>query len=200
MKGVMPEVPQFILEWRRRTGATRWDEMWEGVLHMPLGPTVAHQDLVAALTIWLRLHWSKSKGNRAYHQVNLASVGGWPNNYRIPDLVLLTPDRFSIDHDDYFEGAPTAVIEIRSPEDETMEKLPFYAQLAVPEVWMIDRNTKVPEVYFLRGGEYEPQPLGPDGWLSSAATGVQLRSAGNEKIAVRLADDPKTEQLLPEDD
>ncbi len=34
MKAVMASVPEHILEWRRRTGADQWDEMWEGVLHM----------------------------------------------------------------------------------------------------------------------------------------------------------------------
>jgi hypothetical protein len=57
--------------------------------------------------------------------INLALLESWPHNYRIPDLVLLTPDRFHIDRDEYFEGAPTAVIEIRSPGDESIEKLPF---------------------------------------------------------------------------
>ena len=39
----------------------------------------------------------------------------WPNNYRIPDLVLLTPERFDIDCNEYFDGGPDAVVEIRSP-------------------------------------------------------------------------------------
>ena len=32
------------------------------------------------------------------------------------------------------------MIEIRSPEDEALEKLPFYAALGVPEVWIFDCN------------------------------------------------------------
>jgi Uma2 family endonuclease len=35
-------------------------------------------------------------------------------------------------------GAPDAVIEIRSPDDETDEKLPFFAALGVAEVIVID--------------------------------------------------------------
>ena len=45
MKAVMPSVPPEILEWRKRTGADRWDEMWEGVLHMGPTPNYDHQDL-----------------------------------------------------------------------------------------------------------------------------------------------------------
>ena len=81
----------------------------------------------------------------------MASPGGWPDDYRIPDLVLLTPERFQIDRDEYFDGAPTVVVEIRSRGDETIEKLPFYAKIGVPEVWIIDRDTKTPEIHVLRG-------------------------------------------------
>jgi len=34
MKAVIAEVPEDILQQRKRTGADRWDEVWEGVLHM----------------------------------------------------------------------------------------------------------------------------------------------------------------------
>jgi len=45
MKAVIPEVPQHFLEQRARTGLDRWDEMWEGVLHVPPAPNREHQDL-----------------------------------------------------------------------------------------------------------------------------------------------------------
>jgi hypothetical protein len=45
MKAVMSEVPADLLAWRKRTGADRWDEMWEGVLHMPPMPNLEHQEL-----------------------------------------------------------------------------------------------------------------------------------------------------------
>ncbi len=51
MKAVMPEVPQHVLHERARTGANRWDEMWEGVLHMPPMPNRDHQDLALSLGI-----------------------------------------------------------------------------------------------------------------------------------------------------
>src|SRR3972149_6689811 len=126
--------------------------MWEGVLHMTPVPSRSHQDFKFQLLSWLHQFWAKPLGNRAHGEINLASIGGWPSNYRIPDLILLTPERFGIDHDVYFEGSPTVVVEIRSPGDETMEKLPFYAQLGVPEVWVVDRDTKMPELDVLRAG------------------------------------------------
>ena len=45
MRGVMSEVPESLLAWRRLTGAERFDETWAGVLHMNPSPTPGHQDL-----------------------------------------------------------------------------------------------------------------------------------------------------------
>jgi Uma2 family endonuclease len=194
----MPEVPGHIIQWRKRTGADHWDEMWEGVLHMPPTPSRTHQELEGALERWLWVHWARPGGNKVYHQINVASPGGWPDDYRIPDLVLLTPDRFHIDCDQYFDGAPTVVIEIRSRGDESVEKLPFYAKIGVPEVWIIARDTKAPEIHVLRGRRYEPQTPGEDGWLSSRATGVQLRKEPRRKLGIRLARDPASAERLPE--
>ena len=197
MKAVMPQVPQHLLDQRARSGADRWDEMWEGVLHMPPVPNREHQDVAKDLMIWLETHWAGPLGNRVHGPINLASPGGWPHDYRIPDLVLLTPDRFEIDHNEYFEGAPTVVIGIRSPGDETIEKMPFYAKLGVPETWIIDRDTRVPELYVLRESQYQRRPPGDGGWLESAVTGIRVRAEPEDKLAIQLGGDEATREVLP---
>jgi Uma2 family endonuclease len=199
MKACLCEVPPHLTEWRKRTGADMWDEMWEGVLHMPPVPNREHQDFQWALETWLRTFWARPGGNRVHHEINLASVGGWPNNYRIPDLLLLTPDRFAIDKNEYFEGPPAVVVEIRSPDDESYEKLSFYAKLGVPEAWIIDRDTRAPEIYVLVAGDYQKQSPGADGWIRSAATAIQLRGESGRKLAIQLAGNQTTRRLLPED-
>jgi hypothetical protein len=90
MKAVISEVPADILAWRKRTGADRWDEMWEGVLHMPPMPNREHQELEWAMETYPRLRWARPRKAKVYHNINIASPGGWPNDYRIPDLVLVT--------------------------------------------------------------------------------------------------------------
>ena len=197
MKAVIPNVPDAITEWRKRNGADRWDEMWEGVLHMPPMPNRDHQDLEGAMEAYLRRSWVGRKGGKVYHQINLASPGDWPSDYRVPDLVLLTPDRFGIDKNEYFEGAPTVVVEIRSPEDESYDKLDFYARLGVPEVWIIDRDTKAPEMFSLAGGSYERRASDSDGWLLSEATGVELRRSDSSRLAMRIGGDGSTLEELP---
>jgi Uma2 family endonuclease len=198
MKAVLPEVPQFILDWRKRTGADMWDEMWEGSLHMAPSPSRAHQDFAFELESWLRRHWARPRGCRVHGAVNVAPPGGWPGDFRIPDLVLLTPDRFAIDHNEYFEGPPTAVVEIRSPGDETMEKLSFYAALGVPEVWVFDRDSKVPAIYVLGDNDYAEQPVGADGWIDSIVTDVQVRSSRERRLGIQIKSNETTRATLPE--
>ena len=49
MKAVVLEVSDRELEDRRRRGLDRFDEMWEGVLHMAPSPLYEHQRIVMAL-------------------------------------------------------------------------------------------------------------------------------------------------------
>jgi Uma2 family endonuclease len=112
-------------------------------------------------------------------------------------LVLLTPERFHIDCNEYFDGGPDAVVEIHSPGDESYEKFPFYAAVGVREVLVIDRDTKEPELYELIGGEFQLNKPGSDGWIKSAATGIELRATTGDKLEVRILGRDDTRALLP---
>jgi Uma2 family endonuclease len=198
MRAYMTEMPPEVLAWRRKTNAHNWDEVWDGVLHMTPMPSPQHQDLGGEIEAWLRYRWARPRGCRVFRDVNLAPPGGWPDqNYRCPDLLLLTPARFATERETHFEGAPDAVVEIRSPGDETYEKLPFYAALGTPEVWVVHRDTKVPEVFVLRGGAYVLKAADAEGWVRSDAIGVELRPGPAGKLTTRLAGDPASAEALP---
>ena len=199
MKALMPVALPDVMAWRKHIGADRWDEMWEGVLHMPPPPNLEHQDLGGALEAYLRFRWAPKHGAKVYRDVAVAPRGGWPKNYRAPDLVLLLPERFAAKRGEYIEGAPDLVVEIHSPGDEAYEKLPFYAQLGVPEVWIIHRDTKKPEIHVLKRGRYKKQAKRADGWLRSAGAGIELRVGKPGKLAIRLAGDEASRQELPGD-
>lgn len=199
MKAIMPVLLPDVMSLRKRTRADRWDEMWDGVLHMPPPPNLEHQDFEWSLETFLRQHWAPAHGARVHHQAAVAPPGGWPDDYRVPDLVIVLPQRFDIDRRNYLEGAPDVAIEIRSPDDETYEKLPFYAELGVPEVWIIHRDTKETEIHLLKRGRYKPQAVRADGWLRSPGTGIELRVGRPGKLAVRLAGDEESRQELPAD-
>ena len=165
-------------------------------------PDREHQDFEGGLETWLRRHWARPRARKVYHRINVSpsgAGGGWINNFRIPDLVLLTMDRFSIDCRTHFEGGPEVVVEIRSPGDESEEKLPFYAQIGVLEVWIIDRDTKEIDLYVQVAGSYVKQPVAESGWFRSPFTGVEMRVGRPGKFAIRMGADDGTREELPED-
>ncbi|HSB62095.1 MAG TPA: hypothetical protein VLI67_10270 [Vicinamibacteria bacterium] len=53
MKAVVLDVSPKELAHRKLTGVDRWDEMWEGVLHMSPAPTYEHQRVVDELLMFL---------------------------------------------------------------------------------------------------------------------------------------------------
>jgi Uma2 family endonuclease len=198
MKAVMPVLLPDILAFRKKTGADRFDEMWEGVLHMVPAPSPAHQDLAGQLQFYLQMHWARPRQGKVYHEVNLAPPGGWSDNYRIPDLLLLSRERFDIIREHHFEGAPDAVVEFYSPGDETYEKLGFYTKLGVPEVWIIHRDTREPEIHVLKKKKFHKQRAGRDGWVRSPGIGVEMAAQAG-KLAIRLTGDESSRADLPED-
>ncbi len=201
MRVVAAEAPPGLIEQRRRFGHDRYDEMWEGVLHMNAVPHGDHQELAIQLGSWLLRNWAQRGVRKVFPDRNVAGPGAWPNNYRIPDLVLTTAERFIFDKGTHIEGPPLVCVEIHSPGDEAYEKLDFYAQLGVPEVWIIDRDTKAVELFGLNSitRNYDPLPAAHDGWFSSPATGIELTGTVEEKLAIRLANQPQTRGELPDD-
>jgi Uma2 family endonuclease len=150
------------------------------------------------LHTYLKLRWAKMRKARVA-TMNLAPPGGWPGNYRIPDLILWTADRDAGNKNTHFEGPPNVAIEIRSPGDESYEKLPFYAQLGVPEVWIIDRDSKKPEIHRLRDGRYEIVAANAEGWVYSPETGIALRVTDTSRLAIHIPGDDSSLAELPED-
>lgn len=198
MKAVMSSLLPDVQAIRKKTGADQWDEMWDGVLHLPPAPNCDHQDLEGSLESYLRYYWAPQCKGKVYHQINVSPGGDWLKNYRIPDLVPLLPPRFGINRNKYFERAPDAVIEIHSPGDEAYEKMLFYRDLGVPEVWIIDRDSRVPEIHVLKRGRYKKQSPTAQGWIRSPQTGIELAESKG-KLIVRLAGEDSTQQELPPD-
>jgi Uma2 family endonuclease len=202
MRAVIAVMPRHWLEERKNSDAAQWDEMWDGVLHMPPMPNGMHQDFALDLASYLKRHWAKPRGGRVRQEVNLTAPEDedhWTHNYRIPDLVLVDRVRLGIDKNEYMAGAPLVVVEIKSPGDETYDKFPFYAGLGVSEVWVFDRDTRTPELYSLGPGPaYQPIPASPDGWVRSPASGVEFRPGGPRQVTARIAGDDRTTAELPD--
>jgi Uma2 family endonuclease len=118
-----------LLEQRRTAGADRFDEMWDGVLHMIPPPSHAHELLLTRL---LRL-LGPVADEAGLELTGGVAIGVGPEDYRVPDFALHRPGAAQQWH-------PTAALvgEIISPGDETWEKMPFYHAHGVEEVLVVD--------------------------------------------------------------
>jgi Uma2 family endonuclease len=141
-----PPPPQLeeLLERRRHMGADRHDEVWEGVYHMVPAASTARSFTAQQVAVPLDGP-ARAAGLRVSLEFNL----GVKNDFRVPDLGV---------HAEPCSGIwiPTAaiVVEILSPEDETWEKLPFYAEHGVGELLIIDPVNHSVKWLALQAGQY----------------------------------------------
>jgi Uma2 family endonuclease len=194
MNAIVKDFPKHWLEERRRSGACRWDEMWEGVLHIPPVSTVPHQELLGDLLVLLHQEWHEHDRLEVIHRVPVVlpcNQSRWEWDYRIPDLLILDRQTSESANPNFFsDPPPLCCIEIHSPGDESYKKLSFYFELGVPEVWIIHRDTKKPEVFLRDDSEYRLQSS-ENGWVRSPATDVPMKGA-DAKLHVRFGAEGQT--------
>jgi Uma2 family endonuclease len=141
-----PAQLQELLDRRRRNGADRHDEVWQGVHHMVPAPGAAHSLIAQQLAILL-----DGPARAAGLVVSVDFNLGAEHDYRVPDLGI----HRGRPHGTWIPTAAAAV-EILSPEDETWDKLPFYAGHRVDELIIVDPSTKSVDWRALRDGQYLP--------------------------------------------
>ncbi|MGQ0630370.1 MAG: Uma2 family endonuclease [Sporichthyaceae bacterium] len=161
------DAPQAMLDERRALGLDRRDEMWDGVVHMVPPAKDAHQglslefyDVVGALA-------------RALGLVPRLETGLFDSdsNFRVPDQLYRRPDHGS---ERGAEGAEL-VVEVRSPNDETYRKMPFYAERGVREMLVLHPEPRAFELYRLVEGELRQVAPDDDGSVVSEVLGITLR-------------------------
>ena len=135
-----------LLERRRKWGADTRDEVWEGVLHMNPAPHRRHAKIQARLLELLGPP-ARARGLTPLGEFNLGEL----ENYRVPDGGLHRPGP-----DELYNATAALVIEIVSPNDETSDKLPFYAAHQVDELLIVDPETRTVNWLSLNQGEYRP--------------------------------------------
>ena len=141
-----PAEIETLLERRRRSGIDRFDELWDGVLHMAPMAHSRHGKVQAQLFEFLG-PLARSAGMSTCGEFNV----GEQNDFRIPDGGLLIPGSHAV-----FHATAALVFEVLSPGDETFEKLPFYAAHGVEEVLILDPEERTVQWLALSGGEYLP--------------------------------------------
>jgi Uma2 family endonuclease len=190
VKAVLLEVSPAVLARRKQTGEDRWDEMWEGVLHMSPAPGYEHQRIVAELLEFLRPLLKRTGRGNLVPGINVFRAN---DDYRIPDLTFVAHGHEGVLAEDGARGGPDLVIEIRSPGDESYEKFPFYAALGVREVLVVLRDEKKPELFRLTGDSYASVAVDAEGRLLSQALEVRFgHLAATRRLVLEDAADPST--------
>ena len=133
-----------LLAERRRLGLDTHDEIWAGEHHMMTpGPSGPHALVAADLLRALR--------TPAEHRVATETNIGQPDDFRIPDLSVLSPP-----FDRTFFDTASLVVEVASPGDDSWKKFDFYAAHDVDEVVIADPETSTLHWFRLVDGRYEP--------------------------------------------
>ncbi len=139
---------EFLLESRRRSGLDRFDEVWEGVLHMVPGPIGEHADIAQQLAVALN---RPARAAGLWPTMGEFNLGESEKNFRVPDGGVHRTRLRGVWH-----STAALVVEIVSPGDESWEKLPFYAAHDVDEVLIVDPEERAVHWLALRDGGYRP--------------------------------------------
>ena len=156
---------------RKRTGADRWDEVWDGIYVMAAMPNDEHQDLVGGLTSALRTAVQETDRGVVRPGVNVSDQPvHWKKNYRCPDVVVLLKGSPTEIRGTHWYGGPDLAIEVASPGDRSRLKLDFYASVRTREVLILDRDPWRLELF-----RFDGTSMGPVG-ASTVEAGQELRT------------------------
>jgi Uma2 family endonuclease len=163
-------VPESLLAERRKLGHDRFDEMWEGELHMVPPPKYEHQRLAS----WVLATWwsvARSAGLVVAMEIGLFDPAVKDSSsYRQPDVVVASPEHTS---ERGVEGEAELVVEIRSPDDETHQKLSFYERVGVQELLVVELDHSLR--HWRRQNEALSEvPAGGDGWVELVSLPVRV--------------------------
>ncbi len=147
-----PNVVEQLVSRRRALGQDLRDEVWDGVWHMVPSPNKDHQLVVMLLAPVLHEVVHGGGLGQVLMQFNVADPVKGFQDFRIPDISVVTNGSTAVVMNTYIAEGPDLVIEVRSPGDETDEKIPWYALQGVRELLVIERDTLAPRLY-RRDGE-----------------------------------------------
>jgi Uma2 family endonuclease len=172
MRAVVLDMPAHWLEERRRHGLDRRDEIWDGVLHMVPPPAPPHQIFAGDLEPVLKPH-AKTRGLLVIRETGV--YGGVDDkNFRVPDLVVVNAAHLSKRG---VERKAEIAIEILSPDDESRDKLPFYRECGVTEVWLLDPVSRAFDLRSLADGYSEAHS-------TSSVLGVELALVEGPRLRI----------------
>lgn len=161
MRTVVIEPPEELRSWlerRQALGQDRFDEVWEGVLHVAPAPHPAPADIDHQLARILGPR-AEAVGLRGFGPLNVGVQG----DYRVPDGAYLAQRPTQT-----FVPTVTIAVEVRSPSDETWDKLAFYFAQGVEELLVVDPMAR--SVQWHTRGSVSLQPVASSRLLSLSAS------------------------------
>lgn len=117
-------------------------------------PSLLHQFL--ARLIFLQMHEFVERGNLGIVMSGPTRVRIGDRHYREPDILFVASRNRRRHHEQYWETVDL-VVEIISPDDpdrDVIDKRIDYAQLGIPEYWIVDPRDDSILVLELRAGRY----------------------------------------------
>src|SRR5438067_11127022 len=176
-----------LIQERKRKGIDLYDEVWEGMYHMPSMPSNAHQKLLDDLGDILTEVVKRGKRGEKYQGANVSDRRkGWDHNYRVPDMVVVLKKSRAVACGTHFCGGPDFLVEIESPGDDTEEKVPFYGKIGVRELLIIHRDRRSQRLLRHDGVELvEAKPSAVEGkqWLVSEVLPLAFRRVSSKGVA-----------------
>lgn len=146
----LPQALEALKENRRRAGLDRFDEVWEGVLHMVPAPLGEHADISQQLAVALD---GPARAAGLFPTIAELNLGAADDDYRVPEGGIHRARPRGVWH-----TTAALVMEIVSPGDESWQKLPFYAAHQVDEVLIVDPAERAVHWLALTDGEYREVP------------------------------------------
>ncbi len=146
--GTPPPELEALLERRRRAGADRLDEVWQGVHHIVPVPSYQHARIIQQLA---ELLGPPARAAGLKPAIGAFNLGESEHDFRVPDGGLHRPGAAGV-----WLSTAAVVVEVLSPGDESWQKLPFYAAHHVDEVLTVDPAERTVTWLALHDGEYQP--------------------------------------------
>ena len=171
-------VSQF-LSFRQQREVDQYDEVWEGVYIVPPLAQNPHQDVATALAgIFFNIVHLEGRG-RVHAGANVSDRrANWVYNYRCPDVVVVLKEGRAIDCGTHWMGGPDFLVEVESPEDQIIRKIPFYSKIQVRELLIVHGTTRHLQLHRHDGQQLapvEPSDFKGSKWLTSKVLPLAFR-------------------------
>ena len=129
-------------------------ELVDGVMAVRDAPFVSHQRVVLKLAMELQAYTARTGGEVIIAPVDVVLDERRPLVLQ-PDLLFLTAERQSLALDRVY-GAPDVAIEVLSPRPrigEIDQKIGWYAEYGVREIWLINQVSRAAQVLECEAGQ-----------------------------------------------